>query len=388
MSQRYLLGGCSTAAALLMASALSGCGGSSMNSDSAPMPSVPANMNSTTPPAVAQAMDSGTAVDPAIVTADNAFALNLFQNLNTGASGNVSIAPISVAMTLQILYNGAAGATQQAMAQTLQLGAMSTQELNNANAALQGSLMNADPNVQLVIANSLWVHMNATTVLPSFTQMDEMYYGATVGDLAGAPANVNNWVSAETNGFDHRNPAGRQLRRGGRGPRERHLFQGAVEHCLRSQPDHERTLHPGRRHTGVGADDAPIRQLQLPGGNWISGVAVAVRAGPPEHAARAAGYRHQFEQPGGEPDPGWSQWLDWPDANRQRGYCAAPVHGNLRDIIAAGPHDARLGSYFLLGRAHAGFLRPGAGCLCVRRRAQNCRRSGREWDGRGGRHHR
>jgi serine protease inhibitor len=203
MSQRFSVGQCRTAAGILIAAVLGGCGGggSAMNSGSAPMPSAPANMNSTTPPAVAQAMDAGTAVDPAIVTADNTFALNLFQNLNTGASGNVSIAPLSVAMTLQILYNGAAGATQQAMAQTLQLGAMSTQDLNNANAALQGSLMDADPNVQIVIANSLWLHMNTTTVLPSFTQMDEMYYGATVGDLAGAPANVNNWVSSETNGL-------------------------------------------------------------------------------------------------------------------------------------------------------------------------------------------
>jgi serpin B len=31
--------------------------------------------------------------------------------------------------------------------------------------------------------------------------MDQMYYGATVGDLAGAPANVNNWVSTETDGL-------------------------------------------------------------------------------------------------------------------------------------------------------------------------------------------
>jgi serine protease inhibitor len=203
MSQRYLMGQCRAAAGILVAAVLGGCGGggSPMNSGSAPMPSAPANMNSTTPPAVAQAMDAGTAVDPAIVTADNTFGLNLFQNLNAGASGNVAIAPISVAMTLQILYNGAAGATQQAMGQTLQLGAMGTQDLNNANAALQGSLMNADPNVQIVIANSLWLHTNTTPVLPSFTQMDEMYYGATVGDLAGAPADVNNWVSSETNGL-------------------------------------------------------------------------------------------------------------------------------------------------------------------------------------------
>jgi serpin B len=146
-------------------------------------------------------MDAGTAVNPAIVTADNTFALNLFQNLNAGATGNVAIAPISVAMALQILYNGAAGTTQQAMAQTLQLGAMSTQDLNDANAALQGSLMNADPNVQITIANSLWLHLGTTPVLPAFTSMDETYYGATVGDLAGAPANVNSWVSTETNGL-------------------------------------------------------------------------------------------------------------------------------------------------------------------------------------------
>jgi serine protease inhibitor len=35
----------------------------------------------------------------------------------------------------------------------------------------------------------------------AFTQMDQTYYGATVGDLAGAPANVNNWVSTETDGL-------------------------------------------------------------------------------------------------------------------------------------------------------------------------------------------
>jgi serine protease inhibitor len=195
-----------TVGLLLAAAALSACGGSSMNSSSmspTPPPSStpPSTVTQSVPPAVMQAMNAGTAVNPALVTADNTFALNLFQNLNAGTSGNMAIAPISVAMALQILFNGAAGTTQQAMAQTLDLGAMSTSDLNNANAALQGSLMNADPNVQIIIANSLWLHLSDTPVLSSFTQMDENYYGATVGDLAGAPANVNNWVSSETNGL-------------------------------------------------------------------------------------------------------------------------------------------------------------------------------------------
>ena len=71
--------------------------------------------------------------------------MNLFQNLNSAPPATSAIAPISVAMALQIVYNGAGGATQQGMAQTLQLGSLSTQDLNNDNAALQGSLLNPDP---------------------------------------------------------------------------------------------------------------------------------------------------------------------------------------------------------------------------------------------------
>jgi serine protease inhibitor len=189
----------------MLASAMGGCGGGSMDGSSmspSPPPSAPPSSPSTTaPPAVAQAQQDNTPVDPAIVTADNTFGLNLFQNLNSGATGNVAIAPISVAMALQIVYNGAGGATQQGMAQTLQLGSLSTQDLNNDNAALQGSLMNPDPAVNLTIANSLWTHLDTNPVPAAFTQMDQTYYGATVGDLAGAPDNVNSWVSTETNGL-------------------------------------------------------------------------------------------------------------------------------------------------------------------------------------------
>jgi hypothetical protein len=68
------------------------------------------------------------------------------------------------------LYNGAAGSTQQAMAQTLKLGTLSAQALNNDNAALQASLIGADPKVQLTVANSLWIDQTDGPVLPSFTQ--------------------------------------------------------------------------------------------------------------------------------------------------------------------------------------------------------------------------
>jgi serpin B len=185
---------------LILASALCGCGGSSMDGGMMPV-SPPGNPDSTAPPAVMQAQQENTPIDPALVTADNTFGLNLFENLNSGATGNVAIAPISVAMALQIVYNGAGGATQQGMAQTLQLGSLSTPDLNNDNAALQGSLLNPDPQVKLTIANSLWMHLDTNPLPAAFTQMDQTYYGAMVGDLAGAPDNVNSWVSTETDGL-------------------------------------------------------------------------------------------------------------------------------------------------------------------------------------------
>jgi serpin B len=149
---------------------------------------------------VVQAESQDTAVNPAIVAADNGFGLTLFQSLQPSAAGNIAISPLSVAVALQILYNGAAGTTQTAMAQTLELGALSVSDLNAGNAALQASLLTADPLVTLIIANSLWTQ-SSSTVLPSFLQTDETYYGATLGDLSGAPANVNAWVSNATQGL-------------------------------------------------------------------------------------------------------------------------------------------------------------------------------------------
>ncbi len=186
--------------ALVATAALGSCGGSAAVDTAQQGGSAPVTGTSL-PTAVAQAHESGTAVNPAITSADNAFGLNLLNNLIAGNSGNIAVSPLSVALLLQILYGGAAGTTQQAMAQTLQLGNLGAQDVNDANAALQGSLYDPDPDVQLTVANSLWMHLSDNPVLPSFTAMDETYYGATLGDLSGAPDNVNAWVAGETDGL-------------------------------------------------------------------------------------------------------------------------------------------------------------------------------------------
>ncbi len=198
------------AGALSIVAALTGCGGGdSAESPSPPVSSVPptdtappGGAAASTPAAVLQAKQDNTPVDPSIVTADSTFGLNLLNTLvplNVG--NNTAISPTSVAMTLQIVYNGAVGPTQTTMAQTLQLGAMSVQQLNTDNANLLGALLDPDPQVDLTIANSLWVPLSTNLVAPAFISVDQTYYGAEIGDVAGAPANVNAWVSTQTDGL-------------------------------------------------------------------------------------------------------------------------------------------------------------------------------------------
>jgi hypothetical protein len=71
--------------------------------------------------AAAATLGNASAVDPGVVAADNAFGLKLFDNLFEAGTTNIAVSPLSVALALQIVYNGAAGSTRQAMAQTLQL---------------------------------------------------------------------------------------------------------------------------------------------------------------------------------------------------------------------------------------------------------------------------
>lgn len=193
----------SASAVLLATVLLAGCGGGSSDSQTSPAGnSTPPQNVTSTPPAVAQAKAQNTPVDPTLVSANNTFGLNLLNTLIQGSPNtNIAISPTSVAMALQIAYNGAEGTTQSAMAQTLQLGSLSVSQLNDDNAALLAALLDPDPQVTLTIANSLWVRLSGITVSPTFQSTDQAYYGATIGDLAQAPAAVNTWGSQQTDGL-------------------------------------------------------------------------------------------------------------------------------------------------------------------------------------------
>jgi len=151
--------------------------------------------------AVARALKKHTPVAPQIVAADNTFGLMLLNALNPGATSNVAISSTSIALALQMVYNGAEGSTRQGMSQALQLQGLEALAVDQDNAALQAALINPDPQVRLTMANSLWIHLRGSPVLPAFVGVNEVYYGAKIGDLSGAPDDVNAWVARQTDGL-------------------------------------------------------------------------------------------------------------------------------------------------------------------------------------------
>ncbi len=146
--------------------------------------------------------------DLRLVSAQNQFGFKIFSALNKEDSGqNIFLSPASIAMALAMTYNGAAGETQQAMAQVLEFQGMTIEEINNLSSQMKGLLEHLDPKVQLTIANSLWLNTQQNLPNPikeEFLNCARESYGADVETLnlndPAAPDSVNAWVSRHTNG--------------------------------------------------------------------------------------------------------------------------------------------------------------------------------------------
>jgi serpin B len=146
-----------------------------------------------------------TTAESQLVDADNRFAFKLFREVNAeeDAAANVFISPLSVGMALGMAYNGAAGATRDAMQATLELGGLTLQDVNESYQSLIQLLRDLDPRVEFTLANSIWVRDGITPV-PDFIALNQQYFDAQVAALdfddPGAAGTINAWVNEATRG--------------------------------------------------------------------------------------------------------------------------------------------------------------------------------------------
>lgn len=127
------------------------------------------------------------------------FSLELFQKSITRTSQNNLLSPLSAAMCLALVNNGAGGNTR---AQLEALFGMNTDALNRALYAYTNSLY-TEKNCKLSLANSIWMKEDELEVKPSFLQTNADWFGA---QAYAAPfdqrtvTDINNWCYNKTTG--------------------------------------------------------------------------------------------------------------------------------------------------------------------------------------------
>ena len=143
--------------------------------------------------------------DNALSDANTKFGFKLLTELYNQKSGtNVFISPLSISLALTMTYNGALGKTKQAMAKTLEIEGMDLQAVNQANAELRETLKGTDPQIELAIANSIWLRNTFDEVNPDFLDRNNRFFGAEIASLdfddPQTVKAINQWVNTNTQG--------------------------------------------------------------------------------------------------------------------------------------------------------------------------------------------
>jgi len=153
----------------------------------------------------AQSDELAAEVDPELITANTGFALNLFDELCADSpESNVFISPLSISTALTMAYSGSDGTTEEAMRTTLGYSDLTTEEIETGYENLLTSLAGVDNDVQLSIANSVWVKEDFDEVVyESYKETLETHYRS---EYYARPFNqatvdeLNDWVNEKTEG--------------------------------------------------------------------------------------------------------------------------------------------------------------------------------------------
>lgn len=134
----------------------------------------------------------------------NGFGLQLLSRLagenfsGTRPPENIFLSPAGIAWAFDMLLNGAEGATLESLQKTLELKGWDLAAINAANLAMKQSLEQADPRVELSIANGLFGKAGIQ-FLPAFLEPVTKFYAAKLATLDSAET-VNAWVNEKTKG--------------------------------------------------------------------------------------------------------------------------------------------------------------------------------------------
>jgi len=140
--------------------------------------------------------------DISMVEKTNDVGFNLYKNMALGKE-NMMISPVSVSLAMEMVYNGATGATREAIAKALNIQGIDVERLNKNNRALIYFLTSTDPQVTLTIANSIWM-VDGFKFSEVFLETVENDYQAEAKKLdfsdPKSADTINKWLADQTQG--------------------------------------------------------------------------------------------------------------------------------------------------------------------------------------------
>src|SRR5580692_9576145 len=140
-----------------------------------------------------------------VAAADNAFGFRLLNAVQKNLpSVNVVLSPVSAALDLSMVLNGADGQTRQEMLSALSLSGWELSAINEANAQLIKVIRTPANSITLSVADSLWVDSRRVTLRPDYVKQTQAWYDAEMTDIdfsdPAAATRINGWASKETHG--------------------------------------------------------------------------------------------------------------------------------------------------------------------------------------------
>lgn len=153
--------------------------------------------------AIASDVDYGKDDYQKINSANNELGFRLLSKVDSDEHGNIFISPTSLLMALSMVYNGADGETKEEIAKALQAEGIDVEDLNKANASLMSMLHDRSEDIELNVANSIWLNDHFHFQDP-FKANTEDYFNAMIEEVdirdSKTPDAINNWVKKSTNG--------------------------------------------------------------------------------------------------------------------------------------------------------------------------------------------
>ncbi len=139
------------------------------------------------------------------VKGNNAFAWDFFARNNTGNARNAVVSPLSVTIAMTMLNNGTYedSPVRAEILDVLGFSGMPMSEVNSAVMKLANRIIRLDKDVDLALANSLWIDYQQIFINPAYISLLKKDFAADAYPVLEASfvSDVNRWCDIKTNGM-------------------------------------------------------------------------------------------------------------------------------------------------------------------------------------------